>query len=151
MHKILTAFVATMLLAGGGLLAAAPAHASTPAPKCNGDGCYKLDPIWANCGYDASTPNFSSGGSRQTPYGLIEIRYSLACHANWAKVSGAPVGDWFWVENRDTRGYLYESQAYSVPSGYSEGWTNMVDGYLQARACVDGVNATGTIYCTNWE
>ncbi|MFE3760879.1 DUF2690 domain-containing protein [Streptomyces sp. NPDC059104] len=110
---------------------AAPLRASA---SCYGSTCDGQDPIAAGCNADATTAEAVS-----TRAGRIELRYSRACGANWARlVNGA--GYTFMVENATTY------QFWTAKS--SNSWGNMVDGTVQARACVwfDVSNRE----CTGW-
>lgn len=72
----------------------------------------------------------------------MELRYSNTCGANWARISSSSAGTWFYVQDC----YQDETETYNVPSGYTSGWTNMVDGHgtVAARAGDAGGN-TGCI------
>ncbi|MFF1903618.1 DUF2690 domain-containing protein [Kitasatospora sp. NPDC058218] len=99
---------------------------------CYGSSCWQSDPIEMGCSTDAYTVE-----SVDTVYGTIELRYSPACAANWARVSGASDERRFWVQN--SNGQI----AYWMTIG-STGYGNMVDGRSQARACFsDGTTCTG--------
>ncbi|MFF1903617.1 DUF2690 domain-containing protein [Kitasatospora sp. NPDC058218] len=115
---------------------AAPTASATTThvtASCYGLDCYTYDPIDKGCSADAYTAE-----SMDTVYGTIELRYSPACAANWARISGASNGQLFWVEN--IRGEWMNWDAIG-----STGYGNMVDGTIQARACV-----ADSSHCTGW-
>ncbi|MFF1903616.1 DUF2690 domain-containing protein [Kitasatospora sp. NPDC058218] len=100
--------------------------------SCYGLDCYTYDPIDKGCSADAYTAE-----SMDTVYGTIELRYSPACAANWARISGAKNGQVFWVENMSSGFDIWHAIG-------STGYGNMVDGTVQAHACVeDGYHCTG--------
>lgn len=69
---------------------ATPVAAAKPSPPvaCRGDSCTSVEPEGSVCAGDAVTPYT---GRR---YGvLVELRYSPACQAAWAKMRGASPGD----------------------------------------------------------
>ncbi|NNN36876.1 DUF2690 domain-containing protein [Streptomyces sp. S3(2020)] len=71
---------AAILLAGGGLLAATPAHA---ASACSGSACDGKDPS-VYCQGDARTEE-----SVRLGQALLELRYSPSCRAAWGRISNA--------------------------------------------------------------
>ncbi|MFF7146216.1 DUF2690 domain-containing protein [Streptomyces sp. SID2888] len=123
MRKQLAAAGLGLALALGGIAVAPAADAATTA-GCTGASCYGKDPDAMGCGGDAYT-----AASVNTAHGLVEIRYSPVCKANWARISNAPAGTWFWVQNSNG-----QEQQFYLPSGYTSGWTYMVDGTVKARA-----------------
>lgn len=122
MIKKLGAVVGGVALALGGALAAAPA---AHAAGCHALSCNGVDPAAAGCAGDAYTV-----ASVNTPQGLVELRYSPSCVANWARISNSSPGTWFWAQDCNN-GY---NQQFYLPSGYTSGWTYMVDGTPAARA-----------------
>ena len=132
MKKAATVFGSLAVALGGTLLVAPAAHAAT----CWGSGCYGLDPNAAGCGGDAYT-----AASAQTSQGLVELRYSPSCNANWARISSSSPGTWFEVADCQSP---YQAQSYNVPSGYASGWTNMVDGSPTAQA-IDDAGGTACV------
>ncbi|MFD0367243.1 DUF2690 domain-containing protein [Streptomyces sp. NPDC059071] len=117
--------------------AAAASPAGAPAASCVGAECTDKDPVAMGCDAGARTVASESlpGG------GLIELRWSAACRANWARVSGVARGTWFGVEND-----LYQSIGdYAGTSRYS--YTDMVNGTVSAHA---GAEANGRVYWTRW-
>ena len=114
------------------LVAGAPAQAST---RCHDDQghftCYGLDPIQIGCSADANTASQTSFWSTsQSEWVTIELRYSSACQANWAKISPAPEGWQFYVQD-GWGNRVYETVKYSNSFWYG----NMVDGRRTAGAC----------------
>ncbi|MFF1903619.1 DUF2690 domain-containing protein [Kitasatospora sp. NPDC058218] len=100
---------------------------------CYGASCQPKDPIEMGCSTDAYTVE-----SVDTVYGTIELRYSPACAANWPRISGASNGRIFWVENK------YGDYVFWNAIG-STGYGDMVNGTVQARACVQDYGS-----CTGW-
>ncbi|MFF2194065.1 DUF2690 domain-containing protein [Streptomyces sp. NPDC058157] len=120
--------------AGDGPEARAGATTAKAMAGCYGNSCWGKDPIEMGCNADAYTVE-----SKSTTSGRIELRYSAACAANWARlVNGA--------------GHQFIVQA---PNGYaswvatsSNSWTDMVDGTVENRACLWGSDGAWT--CTGW-
>ncbi|MFB8204179.1 DUF2690 domain-containing protein [Kitasatospora purpeofusca] len=125
--------LATAATALGGL-AAPSASAATPqvTAGCSALSCYALDPVDAGCGADAYTVEAVSSAK-----GTIELRYSPSCRANWARISGASAGQWFYAQDANN---WYAWWRTTGTTGYG----NMVDGSGSARACIDGG------VCTSW-
>ncbi|MEV7420757.1 DUF2690 domain-containing protein [Streptomyces sp. NPDC089919] len=97
--------------------------AARASAGCYGSSCTGRDPIAMGCSGDAITVE-----GKSTTSGRIELRYSSACGANWARlVNGA--GYYYQVDN--ARG---EESHFTASSANS--WTDMVDGTVYARACV---------------
>jgi hypothetical protein len=69
--------------------------------------------------------------------------YSSTCHANWAEADGTVPGVVIWVTNA-----INESENWTIHSGYTYGWTNMVDGYPQAWACLQAPDSGVGPLCT---
>ncbi|MFE3514852.1 DUF2690 domain-containing protein [Streptomyces sp. NPDC059166] len=73
---------------------APPPGPATSGPRaasgagCAGAGCTGLDPEAMGCGRSASTVASAAVGS-----GLVEVRYSRACGAAWARITRASAGD----------------------------------------------------------
>ncbi|NUQ97956.1 MAG: DUF2690 domain-containing protein [Streptomyces sp.] len=127
MRKKLSALGLGIAVCAAGLLAVPAAHAATvqPAVGCYGSSCDGKDPVQMGCDSGAYT-----AASVSTPQGFVELRYSAACAANWARISNSSAGTWFYAQDCGN-GY---NQQYYVPAGYTSGWTNMVDGTVTARA-----------------
>jgi hypothetical protein len=121
------------------LFVATPAQATS---TCDGLSCYGLDPSSTYssidgipCSTGAYTP---TGAVLSAPPGYLELRYGPHCHANWAKITSSSAGTFFYVASSNG----YQSQGFTVPSGSTSGYTNMVTGYPTARAC-DSAGCTG--------
>lgn len=140
-HIFVTGIVATL-----GLLAALTVVPSTAAeasssPSCYGQTCDGKDPAATNCTEDNHTIYSKEAIVDGVSYGVVELRYSPSCYANWVRfapwgglrgllgtvtggeVSGKP---WIWrlgVPN-SLRGGINESS----PAGLSAPttWTSMV-------------------------
>ncbi|MFH9983394.1 DUF2690 domain-containing protein [Streptomyces sp. NPDC017179] len=106
-------------------VALAPTAQAAPTAGCSGSRCKGLEPTAQGCASDAYTVT-----SVSTSQGLVELRYSPSCRANWARISNAAPGTWFWVQQCND-GY---SEQYYVPSGYTSAYTYMVDGTVLTRA-----------------
>ncbi|MCG5214368.1 DUF2690 domain-containing protein [Streptosporangium soli] len=115
----------TLVVLSGVSLTAPPASAGDRVRAgCDGQGCNGRDPIQAGCVAGSYT------AARVSTYeGLFELKYSPACHANWAKVSGSYPGVGLWVQN--TNG---DVEVFNVPKGHNNAYTDMVNGYPRARA-----------------
>ncbi|MFF1906449.1 DUF2690 domain-containing protein [Kitasatospora sp. NPDC058218] len=129
-----------------GLAAAATALTGLAAPTasaattqvtagCYGYSCNGQDPVDMGCNTDAYTVE-----SVDSAKGKIELRYSSSCRANWARISGTSVGQNFWVQN--TNGNIHGW----IATG-STGFGNMVNGSVEARACIDNWDQP---ICTGW-
>ncbi|MFF2548083.1 DUF2690 domain-containing protein [Kitasatospora sp. NPDC058063] len=136
--KIRTAMVAfassAALIGGTAVLAAPTASAATPqvTAGCYGSSCTHKDPMDMGCSPDAYTVE-----SVASTLGTIELRYSPSCKANWARVYGASDARHFWVQNS------HGEAAYWMTFG-ATGYSDMVDGAVEARACFsDGETCTG--------
>ena len=136
-RKAVAAVLGTGVLLAIGILAA-PAATATVYPTCDGSSCLGLDPTRTyssidgyRCDAGAYTPWTQQQGlaAVSTAEGYVELRYGPHCHANWARISSSSPGTWFWVQN-----WNKYNQQYYVPSGYTSGYTNMVNGYPLARA-----------------
>ena len=132
-----TAMAACTILAL--LFVATPAQASS---TCDGSSCYGLDPSFtyssidgALCSTGAYTP---TGAVLSASPGYLELRYGPHCHANWAKITSSSPGTFFYVASSNGN----QSQGFTVPSGSTSGYTNMITGYPTARAC-DSAGCTG--------
>ena len=102
--------------------------------NCQGASCTGLDPVHAGCAGDAYTV-----ATRQTAVGTVELRYSNLCKANWARISNAKPGQSFFVLNS-----LNEIESFQVPSGSTNAYTNMVNGFPTAEGCTQsGTLCTG--------
>ncbi|MER6514969.1 DUF2690 domain-containing protein [Nonomuraea sp. NPDC001636] len=91
---------------------------------CSRSGCNGEDPVIHHCSDDARTTY-----RYPTRLGLLELRYSPACTASWARITGAAEGTWFYVQS--CRGAY--TQTYQVPAGYNNAYTDMVPGSSNLR------------------
>jgi hypothetical protein len=131
-----------------GLLTSAVAPAQADGPSCYGNSCTDLDPAQTNCVDDATTiwsVNATTDGQdpQSEGYGVLEMRYSPACHSNWVRftnwagldhtiamflsgdqVSGRP---WIWRDDvpNTPRGGV-GSSAPDVFSTEMSKWTSMI-------------------------
>jgi len=112
-------------------------HSSTAsAADCYANECNGRDPKEMHCDADAITAGLPVSTGNVT----IELRWSKACGANWARISPAPK-DWkFRVENKQGH-HWDETVDYESPSWFGK----MVNGLgVDSRACF--MNNV----CTNW-
>jgi hypothetical protein len=88
------------------------------APSCSGASCQGKDPQANGCSADATTLYDFGGG--------IQLRYSGACDAAWARYTGPPVsaGYPYWIERREFQTYrlLFKDQQWTHQRPR---WTNM--------------------------
>jgi hypothetical protein len=136
MRKVMLALVAVLALAVPALAATTAGAAQASARVgCFGNGCNGLDPNVEGCGADAITVDHASTGGV-----TIELRWSAACGANWARISPAPQGWQFRVQNNQGHSWT-ETVGYNNPSWYG----NMVNGsgVLDQACFLNGV-------CTGW-
>ena len=133
MRKTLMAMVLGAAVVAGGA-ALAPAAVAQPAVSCYGAGCNGKDPARAGCNADAKT--VGTGSSWE---GVVYLRYSPSCHANWARIDGVPTfaNPTIWVQNK-----LGNKVQYTLPLLAPSGWSDMVNGYPLAEAG-DGSANTG--------
>lgn len=129
----------------------APAAANADSPTCHGDSCTDLDPAQTNCVDDATTiwsTNATTPMQRDdgntTGLGVLEMRYSAACHANWVRFTnwagvdetvamflsqsqngGSP---WIWRQDSDSapRGSADNSGRTLSLSSEVSNWTSMI-------------------------
>ncbi|MFD5433241.1 DUF2690 domain-containing protein [Kitasatospora sp. NPDC127067] len=133
--RVLVGLAVAATALGG--LAAPTASAATPrvTAGCYGSSCNGQDPVDMGCSPDAYTVE-----SVASTLGTIELRYSSSCRANWARISGTSIGQNFWVQN--TNGNIHGWIATGSTS-----FGNMVNGSVQARACIDNWDQP---ICTGW-
>lgn len=142
-------------LVSGALLAcltvtAAPTTASAATGGCYGAGCNGLDPA-GRCDGDAITV-----ASKDITSGILELRYSRSCAANWGRYtpykSGA-YGRFFTNTSHIARvtswnpgGTSYGAAHYEASiSGFSTSWSQMVDGTKAACTGV-GISSGGQVH-----
>ncbi|WP_370251720.1 DUF2690 domain-containing protein [Streptomyces sp. V4I8] len=114
----------TCTLAKSPRLCNRPAQAA-PAAGCYSAACRGLDPDQAGCSTDAYTVT-----QINTSRGNIQLRYSPSCRSNWARMTSPTPGTFLWIKECSS-GYREE---FSVPSGYTVAWTDMVDGAGPVKA-----------------
>ena len=128
-----------------GVVVASQTSANAAPPACRGATCSGKDPDAAGCGRDAVT-------TAQKPFGFqapgkperwIQLRYSSACQANWARVVDRR-GTWTTISVYNNRGEHRDNWRGST----RKMWTPMVNGLVLAQACTD--DAFGDNVCTNW-
>lgn len=134
------------LVAGASLGPITQSHASgtVGGPDCYAASCEGLDPSKTNCVDDAYT-----GASQELEDGILELRYSPSCRANWARYTQYGeetvarwirdvVGDmartatkaWIWIPGKapvDSINNSLEGRFDSFGPGDTT-WTAMVDG-----------------------
>jgi hypothetical protein len=110
---------------------AVPAVAA--APTCVGFACTGVDPVnQSNC----SVGGYPVSGYTKTISGLgtIRLMYQGSCQANWGEADGASTSAWITAYDV-VGGFEYEIPPYNL-SPYNYGWTSMVDGQVNAAACI---------------
>ena len=110
---------------------AVPAVAA--APSCVGFACTGVDPVnQSNC----SVGGYPVSGYTKTISGLgtIRLMYQGSCQANWGEADGASTSAWITAYDV-VGGFEYEIPPYNL-SPYNYGWTSMVDGQVNAAACI---------------
>lgn len=142
---LITAIMAcSMVGLGAPLMAVTPAFAA----GCYSSGCTGLDPVAEGCSGDPTTiaSNSEDGFT-------IEIRYSGACHAVWARATSAPVSDgpneaeiFGWPCNV-AGGKRCSATIEDYTAQYSQVWSNMVSSSLYLQACTDFYTSNGRL-CT---
>jgi hypothetical protein len=121
-------------------LSAAPAFAAS----CYGATCTYKDPIAQGCSNDAVTI-YTVNGVGAWGSGTLQLRYSYACGAAWAKVynDGCCTDEPISIQN-SIGDYAYQFVDYWGGDAY----TDMVDdvGSITSQACMN----SSTVKCTNW-
>lgn len=131
---------------------AGPVAGARPAlaAGCYGSQCNGYDPVAEGCSGDAVTiaSNESNGF-------IIEIRYSSACHAAWARATASP--DTYGVIEAEITGWpcnvggghLCSGTTEDYSAAYYSIWSNMV-GWTYLQACTNTtVYGTSTRLCTS--
>jgi Protein of unknown function (DUF2690) len=113
-----------------------PASGSAAAPQtgCSGKSCTNIDPNAAHCFEDAVTI-----ADRETPI-LLQIRYSSRCHAGWARIQKAQVGDEVSIQIADG------VRSSGLVQFGEDALTRMVpaeSGFQQLKGCADADTSTG--------
>ena len=146
MRTVVLTVAAALALLTSAPWTAAPAHATTHIPGraasvgCYGRGCLELDPVQMGCNADAKT--LAAGGyistSQNNKIIHIELRYSRACNAMWARIFPAPANWTFYVQNwnqANNGGYNPEISWWTTTYVSDTVYGNMIDGSQYARAC----------------
>jgi LPXTG-motif cell wall-anchored protein len=140
------ALVATSLGLAGLAMTGVGAKPASAAPQCQGDACEALDPATMGCDADAFTVDWELQTVR------VELRYSPACNAWWAKAVGpdesykANITGWDTPESERGLGWapaFYETQGATPDGTYSA----MVSGTYWVTVCVFDGLSTGL--CTD--
>jgi hypothetical protein len=128
---------------------AADLEANDAAAKagCSGSSCEGYDPNSKGCGSDAYTVASKYLYSGSTQVGLVELRYSPSCNANWARVS----------RYQGSVSYPLKAEAVGNPSGYQATqlsgsysvYSNMIDGNKSVAACGMVCMNNGSPSCTS--
>ncbi|BFV60864.1 hypothetical protein KCMC57_up59680 [Kitasatospora sp. CMC57] len=123
-------------------VAAAPAEPLQASASCKGAACNGKDPISAGCDQDGrlveSVPLATDRSIK------VELFHSSACQSNWARSVGAPNGGAVLVTNK--RGARY---VRNTDGARRYVWTPMVDGTVQAQACL-GPQNSDALTCTRY-
>ncbi|AUI57319.1 DUF2690 domain-containing protein [Amycolatopsis sp. BJA-103] len=129
--------VVALTMAGVSMMFATPASAAPERASCYGAACYGKNPITAGCNQDAVTIYVAGVSSLS-----VELRYSGACGAAWARIHGL-VNDHGFAQN--SQGHFAGAEIISGTAAFS----NMVndESGVTAYACVQKDQST-TRYCT---
>ncbi|MEO3807477.1 DUF2690 domain-containing protein [Sphaerisporangium sp. B11E5] len=121
LSRLVSAGLLGATLLAGATLTAPPASAG--ALVCSGSACDGRDPQ-GNCSGDARTVDSLTLGQA-----ILELRYSRACRAAWARISNAPwrVNDTFVSFARIIRNSDGRTYTCSVPQGGTSCYTLMVN------------------------
>ncbi|MGK5498340.1 DUF2690 domain-containing protein [Streptomyces sp. URMC 125] len=129
--------------AGDAAPAASPAVPGTQGPsggvRCSGDDCTGHDPEAMGCG----GPHARTVAQAPVDGAHVEIRYSGACRAAWARVTGAARGDTLSVTARDaaqeeTVGEAGEAYTPMVAAADPAAPSACVVSAAGPRGCVEG-------------
>ncbi|MFI5915376.1 DUF2690 domain-containing protein [Dactylosporangium sp. NPDC051541] len=134
LRRILVAALTAVL--GMIMMGAAPAQAASTRATvyCNGASCAGKDPSAQGCATDGYTVQLVDASPLGTWAGL-ELRYSPACNANWARLSAQSYnGAWvsLCVVNDANRADIQCTG--SVRNGYL--WSPMIDGHKKVFASI---------------
>ncbi|MFJ6690215.1 DUF2690 domain-containing protein [Streptomyces sp. NPDC091294] len=117
---------------------------SAPGPRCRGAACEGQDPMHMYCGSgpDTLTTERTATGAR------VELRYSPACQAGWARMWGTRVGDRLEVtaggptrraqiaDEVDAESYVYTVMTAARPGSVVRACFRPASAYGE-RECVD--------------
>jgi len=158
--SVLRIFAGTVLLAlsCASMTLLAPAQAS--AASCFGNYCSGKDPKQTRCGEDGITVASAQIPGTEGPIGILELRWSRKCQANWARVTAYPTGARCFPPGsisaiQDTgykvRGFVPIRCAISQPVTY---WSPMIYSpkhKVRAQYCkIDRCGGWGEYYSTGW-
>ncbi|MFJ9522469.1 DUF2690 domain-containing protein [Kitasatospora sp. NPDC101801] len=141
--RILVTAAATLAVLLGPVTGAS-ARSAQPlaAAACKGAACNGKDPVSAGCDQDGrlveSVPLASDRSIK------VELFHSTACQANWARSVGAPDGGAVLVTNKKGARYVRNTNGAKKYV-----WTPMVDGTVQAQACL-GPQNSDALTCTRY-
>lgn len=142
---VAVAMAFAIIIAGG-----VPAQA---AESCYGAGCNGIDPEGTSCTEDA----YSVLAMDVQGDGMLELRYSPSCKANWGRFSVYTRADLFGavsgtaISHADLYVWNLDQPLYGVAEG-STWWTTMVDGTIIACTGVELIaqdTSPGGYYSTN--
>lgn len=85
---------------GTGGTAVSKAPVEDVEARCHGDSCNGKDPVDKGCGGDAWT-----SAAERAEESYVEVRYSSACRAAWARIKSATPGDRVELVREDGRTY----------------------------------------------
>ncbi|GLW56851.1 DUF2690 domain-containing protein [Kitasatospora phosalacinea] len=143
-----TAAGAALLLALASLAAAPTASAADRtdragrAPGCTASACNGRDPVASHCDDDGKlVESRTLGGASGAK---VQLFYSAACKANWARSVDAPDGGAVLVTSRNGRKYVRDTD-----DAKKYVWTPMVDGTVAAQACL-GPQNSDALTCTSY-
>ena len=125
------------------------ADAETVKPLCYNRSCINRDPIDNKCDRDSQTITSDIGNYKTQPNVLkayrLEVRYSPACQAAWARTE-APPGSTHYIEDR--QGTKYGSAIVPVDQ-WEQHYADMAPATdLEIRACAKPLK--GQTKCTNF-
>lgn len=138
--RILATVGATLAVLLGTVVAVPtqPAAAAT----CRGASCNGKDPVQTGCDDDGKLVESEPYAADRTI--KVELFYSAACKANWARSVGAPDGGAVLVINKNGTKYVRNTNG---AKRYV--WTPMVDGTVKAQACL-GPQNSDALTCTKY-
>jgi len=110
------------------------------AAGCRGSSCTGKDPVAQGCDDDGRLVESKPYGSDASI--KIQLFYSAACRANWARSVDAPDGGAVLVANRNG-----QKQVKNTNGAKTYVWTAMVDGSVAAHACL-GPQNSDALTCT---
>ena len=135
--------LSTAALAASSLVGLAVGPAQAAVPTCYADSCYGKDPTTtyssrtgALCTSGAYAVENTNNPSDSTPIGKLHLLYSPGCAANWAEADSTPAAELeLYVWNAEE-----EHKATTYFGSVSYNWTLMVNGEVDAGACLSDVD-----------